>query len=117
ASYLDTKAIRRLLGDKEVDPNLKDCRNCTPLLLAAAIGVAEVVKLFLGSAKVDVNLTGGPDNEAPLNLAVRQAPEDATACLLTHDRVNVNSRDLHNRTPLHLAAQRGVSLLVELLLE
>ncbi|PYH96875.1 ankyrin, partial [Aspergillus ellipticus CBS 707.79] len=115
--YLET--VRLLLQEKANINRKSEYNGSTPLLMAVQEGRIKVMNLLLENSDidVDVNLIGGLDNETPLNLAVRQSPKYVTVCLLTHDRVNVNSRDLYNRTPLHQAARHGVLLLVKLLLK
>lgn len=94
ASIGDAESLELLLGDDQIDPNLKDNNGCTPLLLAV-LGKPRTRRRFGDRRRMD----------------------DCVARLLLADRrINPNCHDSHGRTPLSYAAERGHESMIEQLL-
>jgi uncharacterized protein len=70
----------RYLLQKGADPNLRDGRGNTPLLLAVAAGHADLIPLLTG-AKANVNL-GNSSGETPLIRAVQKRDANMVRVLL-----------------------------------
>ena len=94
---------------KETTPN-----GFTPLLLAAHDGNTEVCKLLLDMGNADIEETASDGNSA-MNQAARQGHASTVALLLSKGaKVDIRG---WGWTPLLAAAQRGHTLVCELLLE
>lgn len=94
AGYGNAASLELLLGDDQLDPNIKNSNGCTPLLLAV-----------LGS-------------KARKNWAAPERKYELVArLLLAHGQVNPNCQDSKGRTPLSHAAERGYSSLIEQILK
>jgi ankyrin repeat protein len=107
----DLPTLRALL--KSSDVNVKDRRESTPLMYAAAYGSLDAMKLLL-DAGADVNAKNTFDVTALLWCA----NDLAKARLLVEKGANVNAKSKQGRTPLIVAAaQDGNSQTVKLLLE
>jgi ankyrin repeat protein len=108
----DLAAIKSRLA-KGADVNMRDGRETTLLMHAAAIGSADAVKLLLDSG-ADVKLQN-PLGSTALNLAAGQ-PEKAA--LLIAKGADVNAATKMGRAPLLIAAHcDGCSATVKLLLD
>jgi ankyrin repeat protein len=91
----DEESVERLLRDGQLDPNLKDSNDCTPLLLTV-----------LGKSQF------------PEHWSHSKRRHDLVARLLLADRrLNPNCRDSNGRTPLSHAAERGDTSLIGQLLK
>ncbi|CAE6911559.1 Kidins220 [Symbiodinium natans] len=91
-------ALRRF-----ADPNSQDDNGWTALSFAACRGDIDMVKL-LCKAGADPEL--GPDDNAPLHLAVREGCLRVVDYLLVK-RCDVNQPDSYGVTPLQVAAEEG----------
>ena len=82
----------------------------TPLLLAAAKGYEAVVKLLLGTGKVDADVKDN-DGRTPLWWAVVTEHDAIVKLLLGTGKADVNAKDNRGRTLLSLAAKyRGFGI-------
>lgn len=103
-----------LILKKDVDPNVKDQGNATPLHWAAWTGNLSIMGILLShGSKVDAKDT---DMETPLHWAAK-ADRAAAIELLLQARATINSRDRLWRTPLHEAAKNGHKEAIKSLLE
>ncbi|KAA0708823.1 hypothetical protein E1301_Tti018461 [Triplophysa tibetana] len=109
-------SIIQLLLNAGGDPNAPEKEKKMPLHLAAMEGHTMVVSVLLsGKAKVGAK---DMDGFTPLHYAAGTGKHKTAAVLLaTSKRKNVDDKNVWRRTPLHLAAEHGHDLLVELLLE
>ena len=89
---------------KGSDIHRKDAEGFSPVHLAAAKGYVDVVtKLLEGAKEQDVKeLTG-------LHLGIQMKMEDIVKSLLESGNCDVNARDAEGCTPLHYAAETGMS--------
>ncbi|XP_072552149.1 CARD- and ANK-domain containing inflammasome adapter protein [Salminus brasiliensis] len=108
--------VIKLLLYTGADASAAEKEKKTPLHLAAMAGHAEAVSTLLtGQAN-----SGAKDMDgcSALHYAAGNGHESVAATLLTSGRnKNVDERNVWRRTPLHLAAEHGQELLVDLLLE
>ncbi|KAH0490817.1 hypothetical protein TgHK011_002269 [Trichoderma gracile] len=112
----DGLAIDTLLESDQVDFNAMDDQRRTPLFFAISQGCLLQLTRPAESGKTNVNASF----EFGLDLFVealirRQAP--ILGKLLKSGKVDLNTRDDENRTPLHYATHLGCNLVVEVLLE
>ncbi|KAH1673600.1 hypothetical protein KXW87_003295 [Aspergillus fumigatus] len=124
AAELGTEEVLRyLLSFGEVDINYRDSSEATSgmTLLDAAILSNSVghVNAILEHPDLNMSLITAPDRTqlSPLHIAAQQDPLDAgiVAVLVAHPEIDVNARDLHQRTPLAYAAVTGQTQMVNIL--
>ncbi|KAM3824157.1 B-cell lymphoma 3 protein homolog isoform 3-T3 [Vipera latastei] len=107
--------IVKLLLQSQADRDLADLRGCTPLHKAAGAGCLRSVCLLLrGSSPASVNRRDGL-LLTPLHRAVLGGHADVASCLLEHG-TDVNAAGWLGKTALHLAAEKKLFPLVELLI-
>ena len=109
----DTKTVDSLLR-RGADPNVNDRYGRTPLVLAAAYGRADGVRLLLdhGANPNQKDNVG----ETPLVWAAKDGYTEVVGLLLAH-RADPNGKDTSGGTPLVWAAAYGHSDVVKLLLD
>ncbi len=101
-------AVLRLLLQHDADPNARDKHGKTPLHYAAISGARCSVELLLRHG-ADPNA-----KDADGNTPLHKAGNEKTALILAeHTEVAKNNE---GQTPLHLAAERGYTRVIELLL-
>jgi ankyrin repeat protein len=84
---------------------------------AAYFGLTDIVKLLIGTGKVDVDSKDSGD-QTPLSWAALKGHEAIVKLLLETGKVDVDSKDSWaGRTPLSWAAEKGHEAVVKLLLE
>lgn len=109
--HLETMA---LLIEQGADVNAVGHFNWTALMVAASKGHADSVRLLLrNGADPNVQDTYG---WTPLMRAVYGNKRGAVTALLEHERLNLEVRDERGATALHVAVERGQSVLVSQLL-
>ncbi|MES2530232.1 MAG: ankyrin repeat domain-containing protein [Pseudomonadota bacterium] len=104
-------AIRNLLN-RGFDPNTRDERGQTGLLIALREPSPKVIDVLLSSPQTDVNARNASD-ESPLMLAAIKGQSDLVDKLLTRDAA-VNKPGW---TPLHYAASSGQLSIMKTLLD
>lgn len=87
----------------------------TPLLIAAAEGHENIVKLLLATGKVRLNFRG-PNGQTPLSIAAASGNTDLVRLLLRQGGADVNAKDCQGETALSKAAANGYTAVVRLLL-
>ena len=97
------------VSNKEV--RLPDYDGFNPLHYAAHNGQEGALEMLLQGEEGDQRLRGEKESFTPLHCAVLGGSEQCLALLLAHSSGDVNQPDLHLRTPLHLAASNGKSIL------
>jgi ankyrin repeat protein len=97
------------------DIDSKDEDGQTPLLWAAASGREAVVKLLVGTGKVDVN-SKDKYGRTPLSRAAAYGKEAVVKLLVGTSKVDVDSKDKYGYTPLLWAAASGHDAVVKLLI-
>jgi ankyrin repeat protein len=110
----DTQALRALLS-RGMDPNQRDTRGLTALILSARAGSVPAVETLLHHG-ADPNLRGGVNGWTPLMHAIHKNQLGAAQALLDGG-AQVESRGPSGETALMMAAGYGSTPLVELLLE
>ncbi|KAK7221467.1 hypothetical protein V2G26_009470 [Clonostachys chloroleuca] len=91
----------------EIDINARGYMRGTPFTMAAALGLAATVKLFLDSGKVDAG-SYADDNSSALMLAISRSHDDIAKMLLVQDGVDVNHANNYGHRALSLAAEQGL---------
>ncbi|THV52588.1 hypothetical protein BGAL_0075g00340 [Botrytis galanthina] len=108
--------VKLLLVTGQVDADLKDCWQQTPLSQAAQKGHEAVVKLLLATDQVEVN-SKDEEDRTPLFWATRKGHENIVKLLLATGQVDADSKDYFKKTPLLKAAGNGHENIVKLLLK
>ena len=93
-----------------------------PLCAAAACGFTDVVKLFTGDFRLDVEIDKAEVNlkddsgRTPLSWAAQNGHESTIKLLLVTGKADVDSKDDYGGTPLSWAAENGREAVIKLLL-
>ena len=109
------KIVERLIEREDVDVNLPDGYNCSPLISAAQRGHSAIVGLLLTRKDIDVNARN-IYGETPLCCAANYGQEDIVRQLLNIEDTQVNCLDEEGYSPLAMAAHQGHEDVVKLLL-
>ncbi|KAH6908122.1 hypothetical protein BKA70DRAFT_291469 [Coprinopsis sp. MPI-PUGE-AT-0042] len=108
--------VRTLLAQEDIRVDTVGEQQWTAVMLAANGGHAKVLKAFSEySGSVDANCRG-EDGETALMLAASEGHEEAVACLLGFNDIEVNAAAKDGTTALMLAAYMGHEAVVRLLL-
>ncbi|KAI0478139.1 hypothetical protein F4859DRAFT_478707 [Xylaria cf. heliscus] len=111
--------LRRIIeisDERNLDINLVDYRNQTPLSLAAENGCEAAVRLLLDTGKVEID-SKDRYSRTPLSWAAENGREAVIQHLLNTGKVEIDSKDKEfGRTPLSWAAKNGRKAVVQLLL-
>ncbi len=97
--------VRTLISKYKANVTARDDYNNTPLLVAALHGKEEVVLTLIKEFGCDINIKGFRD-ESLLYKACREGDVSLVKTLCKY-KADVNARDDHNDTPLHVAALNG----------
>ncbi|KNC48446.1 uncharacterized protein AMSG_04892 [Thecamonas trahens ATCC 50062] len=110
--YVDV--VASLVSHPRVDLNAVGHMNCTPLLMASS---AEVLDVILSADGVDVNCSD-QDGITLLYFAAQRSDVKTVRKLLSMPGINVSPvESINGKTPLRVAADKGSSEIVRLLLE
>lgn len=110
AAAFNQVAIVEALLSHDVDPDPRDKFGYSPLMSAAQNGAVEVVTLLLEAGKkVDINAQTTSRcsiyKRSALHIAASKGHLKVAQALLTDPSINVDLRDSHGETPLHLAVK------------
>jgi E3 ubiquitin-protein ligase mind-bomb len=99
-------ATKELLNHKDVDVNIKNNNNCTPLHFASNYWRDIPVDLFNSILEKtnDINAQD-EDGRTALHWAISENSEIVVKELLNHNDVDVNVKNDYHRTPLHLVSE------------
>jgi ankyrin repeat protein len=111
--------VEKILRWPGVDLNHEDHEGRTAVDVAAKEGHTEIVSLLLERPELTVDWNDGNRRANPLCLAIASGHvETARRIIERHgNRISVNSKSAHGRTPLCHAIDRGHDALLALLLE
>jgi ankyrin repeat protein len=107
----NARGVKSLL-DRGFDPNTRDDKGQTGLLIAVREPSPKVIQVLLASPKTDVEARNAKD-ESPLMLAAIKGEQDLVTQLIERD-ADVNKPGW---TPLHYAATNGHTAVMQLLLD
>jgi ankyrin repeat protein len=107
--------IAALLSRSDIDVNSHNRRAWAPVHLAAGIGNAKAMDLFLASDRIDKSLTTRYSRMNALHVAASKGHTKVVKQLLDFN-FDVHSLDRRQRTPLHLAVVVGMLETITLLL-
>jgi hypothetical protein len=110
----DILTLQALLANGE-NPNQKDARGLTGLIMSARAGGVPAVQILLKHG-ADPNLRGGVNDWTPLMHAIHKN-QRATAQALLDGGAEVDGRGRNGETALMMAAGYGYTPIVELLLD
>ncbi len=111
-----SEVIDLLLAHDNIDPNLKNRHQESPLLVAAKEEDAPLVAKLLAHDDIEVNSTNDRQKTA-LMFASERGSTAIVRALLAHDDINANLQDDKRFAALNFAAHRGHLEVVRLLLE
>ena len=97
--------LKLLLACDNINVNLRDNEDQTPLMLAVEIGIDEGVQLLLAHDDIRPNIRD-IEGRTALHLAAEQGNAKAMQLLLAHGDIQVNIRDKEGRTALHVAVEQ-----------
>ena len=106
------KKIEELLQILEIDINVKNENDETPLHEAAKSNNSAVIKLLLGQENIQVNAQD-KQGYTPLSIAIEQNNTASISSLLESTKTDVNIKTKWGSSPLHLAIQKDNQELVE----
>lgn len=115
----DKWIAERLLKTKKVNLFAENDDGMTPLHVACLEGQTEIVKLVLLYAEADRNkLVSLTDTKksTTLHLACESGIPEIVKALLLHD-ANPAAVDLHDVSPMHIAAKQGFVKIADIMLE
>ncbi|KAK4243163.1 ankyrin repeat-containing domain protein [Corynascus novoguineensis] len=116
AAYFGISDVLETLLHSSNNNDVKDSFRRTPLWWAARNGHGAVVKVLLGTGKVDAD-SKDKDGQTPLSCAAWNGHKAVVKMLLDRGKVDVNSKDTYGRTPLSWAAWRGHKIVAKMLLD
>lgn len=115
--YGSVHIVKSLLGANSANIDARNGYGVTALGLAIMNSHGELIKVLLG-AGADPNAVTGDKGVTPLMEAVSQSETGIAEALLSAKHpVEIDKRGPQQRTALHIAAKRGMSNMVSLLLE
>jgi len=114
--YYLSSVVSAILNLDNVEADLKDANDRTPLSWAAALGHETIVKLLIERDDVETDSKDRYD-QTPLSQAAKKGHETIVKLLIERDDVEINSKHYNGRTSLSWAAALGHEKIVKLLIE
>ena len=109
-------AIRLLSKFPEVDPNITNNQQETPLFLACSLGYSDCVKSLIESFGSRLNVNCLCNHISPLSAALNTKDITSAEILLKSSNIDLNYKCDNKCSPLHLAVKNRLSkLVIELL--
>ena len=96
--------VRTLIRDHNADINARDNHNDTPLHLVAKGGNEDIAIALINEFSCSVSVKKGLLGRTLLHSACKRGCLNLVRTLVRDHNADVNARDDHNNTPLHLAA-------------
>ncbi|TMW64652.1 hypothetical protein Poli38472_011532 [Pythium oligandrum] len=109
-----TKCVT-LLVRLGLDVNTRGNCGISPLYLACARGQSSIVRLLINAGATCERM--GPNDETPLHIASQENHLSCVELLLAEGKAKVDESTTDRCTPLHLACQRGNTLVAKCLLD
>ena len=116
SSKINTKTVRLLLKQENINVNIGDDIGLTPLYFACRNQDKRVIRLLLKEKCIDVNKVGDGHFDTPLHMVCHYGPPEILQILLEAKNININAKLPCKTTPLHLACRKGRTKIVRLLL-
>jgi len=101
----NTIAVKALLESPAIDLHRSDSAGLTPILTAATVGNAEIIRMLLKKG-ADPSLAD-PSGSFPIHLTAMGGYTEACRILVEDGKSLVAARNEDRWTPLHLAVQGG----------
>jgi len=107
--------LELLLAHGDINVNLVDTDNKSPLYNAILTRNLKNIELLLKHYKIDVNQPYGLSEETPLHLAALANFIETVKLLLAHPHIKINMRNKDKKTAIFIAAEEGHVACVKLL--
>ena len=115
--YEHVDIVNELLSHKEIDVNIRDYYQRTPLIVICKLGIESyILEALLNYPNIDVNAQDY-EGKTSLYYAARVNHPKTVQALLKHPNIDVNLASNDNTTPLMSACSQGHKEVVELLLQ
>ncbi|XP_067661926.1 ankyrin repeat domain-containing protein 50-like [Haliotis asinina] len=111
----DMEVVKFILSQNIVDVDSRGPRKKTPVMLAALYGYKEVVELLVEKG-ANLSLVNDRGRNI-LHVACLKGRLEVLMYILSLSTVDINSRDVRQKTPVMTAAESGQKEVVELLVE
>ena len=111
----DERVVELLLQHKDIEVNVADFHNSTPIGLAAEFGHHKVVEQLLEKTSAEFINKADNDGDYPLTMAGRGGHERVVELLLRHPQIDLKVSDSYGRTALERARFMGNTKLIKLL--
>jgi len=116
AVYYDAvAAVEEFISREEVDVNVLDRDNCTPLYIASRGERRDIVQALVNCPRVDVNIAN-TQLMTPLGVAAERGDVQMVKILLKHTMIESSLLGTHVIAPMYMAAESGHVDVVRLLL-
>ncbi|KAL4792224.1 ankyrin repeat-containing domain protein [Aspergillus venezuelensis] len=104
----ETDVVECLLAQKSIDVNISSERwsHFTPLIVAAAIGAPQYLRMLLASKNIQVNKQSA-DKSTALIHAARKGSAEGVNVLLAYPGIDINHRDSGGNSALTSASDQG----------
>ncbi len=109
--YIATEILLKIPG---IDVNGKQFNGWTALIIAAAGGELELVKMLVNSSNIDVNIQENEGYTALMWASVN-GKTDIVKVLLQLPNININIKDKYGETALTLARKEGHHKIIKML--
>ena len=107
--------VQALLKHKDIEVNVAEYHNSTPIGLATEYGHAKVVELLLQRTTTEFINKADNDGDYPLTIAAREGHDRVVEVLLCHPGIDLESQDQSNRTAVEWAREKGNKRTIQML--
>ena len=107
--------VVEILNIQNINLNIQDLADYTPLHYASEEGYLEIVQALLAEERIQINIQSSSGNTA-LHRATLLGHYEIVQALLAEERIQINIQSSSGYTPLHNASRKGHYKIVQALL-